>query len=179
VVVILQNFFLSAPYGRNWNCELILPHLLWPPTRLSASILIQSSPLDHAARHGMANTTPLCGILRFHMDCSSLHVGQTVQIPQLDPSSYRLWLGCSALGSDMVGNIWLGLVPSLGWKLYSRSSRFPLLVALAWGSRCTARSRIRYDPSTDLNSDAYMLHPLGLPSAGLSSNDLCQSLRSE
>lgn len=21
VVVILQNFFLSAPYGRNWSCE--------------------------------------------------------------------------------------------------------------------------------------------------------------
>lgn len=25
VVVIMQNFFLSAPSGRNWNCKLLNP----------------------------------------------------------------------------------------------------------------------------------------------------------
>ena len=28
VVVVLQNFFLSAPYGRNWNCK--SSFLPWP-----------------------------------------------------------------------------------------------------------------------------------------------------
>lgn len=26
VVVILQNFFLSAPYGRNWSCKCLQTH---------------------------------------------------------------------------------------------------------------------------------------------------------
>lgn len=32
VVVILQNFFLSAPYGRNWNCESLV--YTEPPTTI-------------------------------------------------------------------------------------------------------------------------------------------------
>lgn len=28
VAVIIQNFFLSAPYGRNWSCKIIRPLFL-------------------------------------------------------------------------------------------------------------------------------------------------------
>lgn len=40
VAVILQNFFLSAPYGRNWSCEFL--STLFPASRYTNTTLFQS-----------------------------------------------------------------------------------------------------------------------------------------
>lgn len=42
-VVIIQNWFLSAPYGRNWSCKPTSPLLHFQTTQLTATVLWSSN----------------------------------------------------------------------------------------------------------------------------------------
>lgn len=139
-------------------------------------MLFLHSPLDHPTCHRVANTASLRGFLWCCMDCSPLLSSEVIKIPQLDSSGHCLRSGRSTLGSDMVGNIRVWSIPSLGGKLYRRSVGLSQSVALAWCPRCITGPRVWNDPPADFDPYAYMLHSHSVPSSWLPRNNICQSI---
>lgn len=76
VVVILQNFFLSAPYGRNWSCK-CTPKFI----RSFYSNGRYYSPLELGTRKGLASRNSLHRVLWLRMGWMAIPIWIPLQTP--------------------------------------------------------------------------------------------------
>lgn len=89
VVVILQNFFLSAPYGRNWNCK-FGTHSVFPVFinyRSLTSLLFQSSGSPPTPNHGKSSSSVSPSSASSGSPCSSSWAGSPNPTAGSYPSS--------------------------------------------------------------------------------------------
>lgn len=107
-------------------------HLSFPGQFITTNFL-NNSPLDLQPRQAMANSLSMCGLLRIRLDSHPLPPRLDIQIPQLDSTHSRLWPGCATMGPDLVGNIRVWPLPTMGRQLYIRRPRIPKSVAMARG----------------------------------------------
>lgn len=168
VVVIIQNFFLSAPYGRNWSCK--SPSL--QTTFKYASANKHPSPLELRPRQSMASRPPSRRLLRPRLGPPPPHLRPPLQIPQLDPPRLRLRPRRPALGPNLVGRVRDGPLPPLGRELRLGGTSLPRSLAVARHFGCAAGARLRNDPPADANPDAYLLHAACGAGPGLCCDDL-------
>lgn len=107
VVVILQNFFLSAPYGRNWNCKSTQEAPFYQSLTTLSLMAVQP-------RQNLANSLSLRSILWLRLDSGPFPPRLGLQITQLDSPHRRLRPRCTSLGPNLVGHIWIRPLPSMG-----------------------------------------------------------------
>lgn len=178
-VVLIQNWFLSAPYGRNWSCK-PYPSTLCHPTRPIAN---KSSPLELPTRRPLANRHPMRSILRRSLGPRSLLPGIPLEIARLDPPRLRLRTGRPPLGPDLVGSIRSRPLPPLGYhdsrhreRICSRGTSIARRLALARRPGHPARRGLWDDPPADVDEIAYLLYAPGGAGPGFYSDDLCPCL---
>lgn len=127
----------------------------------------------------MADTASLRRLLRCRLDRSASIHSTTIQIAQLDSPRHRLRPRRATLGTNLVGNVWIRPLPSLGRRIYFRGSDITQLVAMA---RCSGRitgARLWYDPVANTDAHAYLLHFISVTDLGLHSYHLCPLFRTE
>lgn len=180
VAVILQNFFLSAPYGRNWSC--MSPFHEVPRARVftCTDAPFSSSPVDVYPHTRMAGRHPLHRLLWFCLGGLPLPGQPILQTTQLVPTCLRLWPWGPSLHPDLVGCFWYRVFPSLGrWRLYRGSPGIPESLALVGRFRHHPGSWIWNHPTANAHSHAHVFHPYCLADPRFHRDDLRQGFRTE
>lgn len=135
------------------------------------------SPLEFKPRNNLANRHSLRRLLRFRLGRLPLHPQPPLQTTQLDPPRVRLRSWSPPLVPDLVGCLRHRVLHALGRRrAHGRRPGIPQRLAVAGRSRRNPGPGLRYDPATDPDPHAHVLHPHRVPSAGIHRHDLRPSL---
>lgn len=154
----MDSFVLYCRFSpRNSALVLALRHLdlLLALHKLQPKLAV---PLVVRKRTTMGHGSSCPFILRWNLDSTSLRPWQYEQASQLDHSYFRHW----TWSTEMVS---IPLVPFRDRVAYTLdpescpcSSSLQSSVGLARCPRCSAGSRVRYDPTHDFDSNSYHIH---------------------
>jgi hypothetical protein len=127
----------------------------------------------------MANPLPLCRILRIRLDSNPLAPRLGIQITQLDPPHRGLWSWGAPMGTNMVGNIRIWPLPSMGGELCLWGFGLAESLVMARCDGCITGSRFWHDPLADPHAYAYLFHATRIAGYWLSCDYLCESICAE
>ena len=144
VAVIIQNYFLSAPYGRNWK-------YLW------------------TTQHAPAWAIALLVVLFFIFVWAGFLVilSRLTKITLLDPTGLRHRSWCSQMVPDALGNIRSWSISPMGGLSTGIGVPRSVLVAVVGSSRRSSRCRLRDDPPPNHDPLSHNIHPNCSASPGL------------